>query len=402
MYSEFRGKSLSQCLELIAANKMAWVAKRLTGNDTGLTKAHQAGVYLPKEFFGQFLPEIHTTKEYNPRVSIECYFPVSDSGRVELSAIYYNSKYFPDRGLKKKYNEFRITGWGGKNSPAQSAESTGSIFLFAVFRESGGIKAVAIVSETAEDEGLMEEWIGQEVEPAMPILSKGNVVTAGMDKTLPQEWYSKFPTGAEIFGYVENLLPWSGRKGSPDALLLDRRKVEFQIFSQIEREHILPRIKEGFADVESYIAHALSVANRRKSRTGSSLEMNLASVFKEERIFFDSQQVTENKKKPDFVFPSITAYRDQAFCGERLTMLASKTCCKDRWRQVLSEADRIEQKHLFTLQEGVSPNQLQEMAAKQLTLVVPEPHLKSFPDEWRPKILTLSSFITSVRDKQTP
>ena len=34
---------------------------------------------------------------------------------------------------------------------------------------------------------------------------------------------------------------------------------------------------------------------------------------------------------------------------------------KDRWRQVLNEADCIETKYLFTLQQGISKNQLREM-----------------------------------------
>ena len=32
-------------------------------------------------------------------------------------------------------------------------------------------------------------------------------------------------------------------------------------------------------------------------------------------------------------------------------MLAVKTTCKDRWRQILNEADKIHQVHLFTLRE---------------------------------------------------
>ena len=35
-------------------------------------------------------------------------------------------------------------------------------------------------------------------------------------------------------------------------------------------------------------------------------------------------------------------------------MLAVKTTAKDRWRQVLVEAERVETKHLLTLQEGIS------------------------------------------------
>lgn len=54
-------------------------------------------------------------------------------------------------------------------------------------------------------------------------------------------------------------------------------------------------------------------------------------------------------------------------------MLAVKTTCKDRWRQALNEANKINKIYLFTLQEGVSVAQFNEMRAEGVTLVVPSP-----------------------------
>lgn len=105
-------------------------------------------------------------------------------------------------------------------------------------------------------------------------------------------------------------------------------------------------------------------------------------------------------KKPDFVFPSATAYHDQHFPDFKLHMLASKTCCKDRWRQVITEADRIRPKHLFTLQEGVSSNQLAEMYQHDIVLVVPQPIMKSFPEEFRSQIMNLTGFVEYIRESQ--
>ena len=110
-------------------------------------------------------------------------------------------------------------------------------------------------------------------------------------------------------------------------------------------------------------------------------------------------RLTERRKKPDFLFPSQVAYNKADFDETLLTMLAAKTCCKDRWRQVLSEADRIEHKHLFTLQEGVSSNQLAEMESANLQLVVPKPNLRSFPKEWRNKLMHLEGFIDLVKGR---
>ena len=78
-------------------------------------------------------------------------------------------------------------------------------------------------------------------------------------------------------------------------------------------------------------------------------------------------------------------------------MLTAKTTCKDRWRQVLNEANRIPQKHLLTLQEGVSEGQFREMHEAGVQLVVPLGLHDSYPESVRPHLITLESFIGDVR-----
>jgi len=81
-------------------------------------------------------------------------------------------------------------------------------------------------------------------------------------------------------------------------------------------------------------------------------------------------------------------------------MLAAKTTCKDRWRQILNEASEIPIKHLLTLQQGISANQLKEMEESNVKLVVPRQYKSKFPPEYRQKILTLDSFIAHVKATQ--
>ena len=85
------------------------------------------------------------------------------------------------------------------------------------------------------------------------------------------------------------------------------------------------------------------------------------------------------------------------FLSEKLRMLAAKTTCKDRWRQILNEADRIQVKHLLTLQEGVSENQFREMCGSGVRLVVPEGLHHAYPGAVRPELLSLEKFIKSLR-----
>ena len=62
----------------------------------------------------------------------------------------------------------------------------------------------------------------------------------------------------------------------------------------------------------------------------------------------------------------------------------------------MNEADRIRTKHLFTLQQGISKNQLSEMNQYGVQLVVPRAYLSSFPAEHRADILTLEQFVNYV------
>jgi len=358
---KFKKLSLSNFLEEIELNRLSWIVKRLSGNDTGLTGGHQSGLYLPRVFFEKVIPEICTTERYNPDAWIEeCYFPAQHDSRKKLRAIYYNSKYFPEKRLKKKYDEFRLTRWGGSASPVQDKENTGSICLFAAGREQGHLFSVAWVASSVEEEDLIENWLGREVEPGRFQLS-GFTAQPKKEFTLPEEWFSIFPSGRDIFSFIVHQLPKDSWSQSIDKLLLKRRELEFEVFEKIEQVEVLPKISNGFNSVEAFIKYAHTVSNRRKSRTGTSLELNLESIFLDEKVAFETQVITENRKKPDFLFPSGKAYHDPDFPNQELHMMASKTCCKDRWRQILNEADRINPKYLFTLQHGVSANQLQEM-----------------------------------------
>jgi hypothetical protein len=112
--------------------------------------------------------------------------------------------------------------------------------------------------------------------------------------------------------------------------------------------------------------------------------------------------ITEQNKKPDFIFPNSESYHNHLFPSEKLIFLGSKTTCKDRWRQVINEADRIRIKYLFTLQQGVSVNQLAEMNKYNIRLVVPESFKKYFPEKYQNEIFSLHQFINKVQSVQKP
>jgi len=394
--TDLKHASLTQFLEYIDQQNMFWIAKRLSGNDTGLTGGHQSGIYYPRSFFEQAFPALTTRTDSNQKdVVSHCYFPHADATVHDIAVTWYNNRL---RGGTR--NEFRITNWGGRRSPTNDVESTGAVFVFALIETERGHEAIGWVAATREEENLIETWLGEEVEPGefyMPLPQPDT----GLDSEIPVEWLEAFPTSKEIFAWISEQYPRAEWTSTLDKLLLKRREAEFALYRTLENRIVLPRILDGFDSVDTFIQYALSIANRRKSRTGKSLELNLEAIFKDEHLYFESQAMTENGKKPDFLFPSAMAYQDQAYPTNGLHLVAAKTTTKDRWRQVIDEAERIRIKHLFTLQQGVSPRQLQQMEASGIQLVVPAPYLTSYPPDWREKILTLEQLTDTIRQQQS-
>jgi len=181
-----------------------------------------------------------------------------------------------------------------------------------------------------------------------------------------------FPSTRVFSEFARKTLPDISALDTPDETLLAWINQEEMLFRTLERHIVQIRIDKGFTDVDDFVAFSLSVQNRRKSRIGFALENHLSEVFNQHGLSYSQGQVTENKARPDFIFPEIRQYHNPAFPVNRLTMLGSKSSCKDRWRQVLSEANKIEQKHLFTLEPGISQNQTDEMQDKKLQLVLPK------------------------------
>jgi hypothetical protein len=158
-------------------------------------------------------------------------------------------------------------------------------------------------------------------------------------------------------------------------------------------------VPEGI-DVDGFLSFSLSVQNRRKSRVGLALENHLEAVFAAQGIRYQRGAETENRNKPDFLFPGREHYLDQAFPAERLTMLGAKSTLKDRWRQVLSEAQRIGDKHILTLEPGISENQTDEMRAKRLQLVIPRRLHSTFRSGQQAWLMDVAGFMAVVRDRQ--
>lgn len=205
---------------------------------------------------------------------------------------------------------------------------------------------------------------------------------------------NNFPTTEVFSAFARSTLQDINVLEDPDQALVAWWDREGDLLRIFERAIVGVRIKEGFGDdVETFIQFALSVINRRKSRAGHSFESHLKTIFDVFKISYSKGAKTERNNKPDFIFPSIKAYNDENYPLEQLYMLGVKTTAKDRWRQVLSEADRVTRKHLITLEPAISKNQTDEMIAQNLQLVIPAPIQHTYSDNQLQEIINLKSFI---------
>ncbi len=215
-----------------------------------------------------------------------------------------------------------------------------------------------------------------------------------------------FPTTAEFSAFARETIPEVEAQGNPDMVLLAWMNQEEKLFRRMERHIVASRLKSGFwndegADVDGFIKFSSSVQNRRKSRVGYAFEHHLAELFKAHDLNFDRQVVTENNAKPDFLFPGAVEYHNKSFPASRLAMLGVKSTCKDRWRQVLSEAARIPDKHLITLEPSISENQTKEMKVHRLQLVLPQELHATYQETQRSWLMNVDDFIGMVREQQT-
>ena len=381
-------------IESVNKSKTAF-CKFISANDAGKTGAHQEGFYIPKYSISVMFNEPGIRGKNKDRsVTIKWQNDFETQSRFT----YYG------QGTR---NEYRLTRFG-RGFPFLTQDSVGDLFILCHIQEDF---YEAFVLQTDED--IEEFFTAFNISSSETncLINKSNLVSAEANLLQCFQRYLAtikidFPASLDLanraricfntsYAITDSLI-----KAYPDKHLLKWLNSEYQLFKFFENDRYKERIKTPFQTVEELVIFANTILNRRKSRAGKSLEYHLAEIFNKFSLKYETQVTTEENKKPDFIFPDSNSYKNHGFNPDKLVFLASKTTCKDRWRQILNEADRIEEKHLFTLQQGISTNQLQEMYKYKVKLVVPKPYLSKFPPNFKNKILTLNQFVQLVKAKQ--
>ena len=380
-------------IQSVRQSRAAW-CRFITGNDTGTTGSHQAGFYIPKCASALLFDEPGRKGE-NKEKTVQIKW--QDDFTTESCMKYYG---------QRTRNEYRITRFG-RNFPFLQDENVGDLLIIAKFTEEDYAGYVLSSDEDIDEFFAYFNLAPDETNQLIDI--DGSVKPDEKIAQLLQSFvaqFNNFPETRQMaqgardcynnaYGIAENAL-----RNKPDEVLLNWVDTEYRLFKCMEAKVYADVISKPFGSIEAFVQTANEVLNRRKSRAGKSLEHHLADIFTHNELVFEEQAITEDNKKPDFLFPNGECYHNMQFPADDLIVLGAKTTCKDRWRQVLTEADRVDVKYLFTLQQGISKNQLKEMHDSRLTLVVPHKYIASFPQEYQSEISDLKRFISLVRQKQ--
>lgn len=382
----------NQAINLVLNSELGF-CKFLSANDTGATGGHQAGIYIPKSSAKILFSELGQKGENKDKwVKVKW----QDDFITDTRFIYYG---------KGTRNEYRITNFG-KGFPFLTTEYTGALFVF--IKENEECYQGYVLNSEDDIETFLSAF-GLNPTETNCLIDTGKIQPETHEQIAIQEFISSleidFPSSEimsaaardiqnRAYDHIEYI------QTNPDRKLIEWTNMEYTLFRALEYARYGDLITKGFTSVDEFVKVANMVLNRRKSRAGKSLEHHLSAIFDGNNIEYTAQAVTEGNKKPDFIFPSQEAYHDIRFSDNNLISLAAKTTCKDRWRQILNEANRLKDrpKYLCTLQQGISGAQMDEMQAENVILVVPKPYIKTYPADRQERIWTIGRFVKYVQE----
>ena len=367
--------------------------KFFSANDTGLTGGHQAGIYVSKPAVPIMFNEPGERGSNKDRwVNITW----QDDFQTTTRFLYYG---------ERTRNEYRITNFG-RGFPFLRPDYTGALFVLV---KDDDENYHAFVLNTEDDINQFLDAFGISPIETNRLIETEAIIPEVQEKLKIDEFISTltvdFPSSEEMSAaarQIQNAVHDHNEyiRTDPDNKLLAWTDFEFKLFRALEYARYGKLITHGCSSVEEFINTANTILNRRKSRAGKSLENHLAAIFDGNDIQYSAQAITEEHKKPDFLFPSKEAYHNPNFSVDKLVSLAAKTTCKDRWRQVITEANRLrgKEKYLCTLQQGISAAQMDEMQAEGVILVVPKRYISSYPKDRQERIWTISKFVSYIRE----
>lgn len=365
------------------------LCKFISRNDVGATGGHQCGFYLPKSVWQLFSP-FGPTKGQNHKSQVLISWP--DNIITRSVVTWYGT------GTR---SEYRLTSFQ-RGFPWLHESFVGSLLVLVPFSSS---EFSAHILETDEEIETLQASLGVEMLGGWGVYFGGSSKLETEDECLDRVFnetiqkLDNFPAGSWMAEKARAGVAECGgkTKKTADEILLDWVSAEYRLFRTLERKVSFPVIQKPFKTVDEFINVAATVMNRRKSRAGHSLEYHVEELLKNSELPFDRQPRIDGKVRPDILIPGKIAYEDAKFPASKLIVAGLKTTCKDRWRQILNEGKRVSEKHLITLQEAVSRDQLLEMHEANVTLVVPKKFHKGYDTSTGIRLLSIDDFLVKAK-----
>lgn len=370
--------------------------KFLSANDSGESGAHQSGFLISISAKAMFFTEEEMASSPILKKSVRISWQ-NNGFSTDSAVTWYASKH-----------ELRLTRFG-RSFPFLQPTYTGALFVLV---RSSTEDYSAFILNTDDDIQFFLNAFGLTPAETNQLISFDKINPEMREKAEIDDFLSHLPaefpsseqmsSEARLLTYILNVRNRDLIRTDPDKLLLKWTEEEYRLFRAIEKARYGKIVAAGFSSVDEFVMMANKVLNRRKSRAGKSLEHHIAAILRGNNIRYSAQAVTEENKRPDFLFPSEEDYQNSDFPVEKLCSLAAKTTCKDRWRQVLNESNRFRgrNKYLCTLQQGISAAQMDEMAAEKVILVVPKDYIRTYPADRQYRIWTIAKFIHFVREME--
>jgi restriction endonuclease EcoRII-like protein len=147
-----------------------------------------------------------------------------------------------------------------------------------------------------------------------------------------------------------------------------------------------------FTDMDKLL---MSIFQSRKSRAGKAFEYIIKEFFTRLAYPF-SEQVDIDGAKPDFVMPSESYFKEKPLDS---IIFTAKRTLRERWRQVVTEANKGYGYFLTTLDDKVTKSQIEQASKHKIFLVVPESIKKSndvYANEYN--VLSFEQFFADYLD----
>lgn len=385
--------------------------------------SHQSEIGKASVFAGFLGDAPRRTKDGNAFEATFFWFPDDEDDRLAHAsgASWYDSR----QGKEHRAAEWRL--YYGRGNPVMAKASPGDLCIVAlkpdqtlavIISPAGSTTAAQLARlfdiQTPDPLGdaatlaaltttldAFSRWLLEELNISV------SAETTGQLDAMLKKFGGGLPDTATMSAFARQTAKGIDPLADPDQALVGWFEWEDKLFRELESvvvgEEVKPHLFEpsGRVNVEALTEFFLRVHNRRKSRAGHAFAHHIRATFAANSILFQSEVNTENSKKLDFMLPNGFLYRRQGVPQGLLTALGAKTTCKDRWRQVLSEAHQVPDKHLITLESNISGKQLDEMAAERLRLVIPKPRHWAFQSQHPGNNpLTVADFLALAKSRE--